>query len=73
MPHLWRSRSHPRRHASVSVQRAVEDHLGRPVRSTFLGVKTRGEEGKGAARLKTTFVVYLNGLDTGACIGYHPV
>src|ERR671910_2590231 len=37
-PCLWRSRSHPGRHASVAVPRAVEDHLGWPVRSTLLGV-----------------------------------
>jgi hypothetical protein len=33
----------------------------------------RSGTARAAVRLKTTIVVYLNGLDTGACIDYHPV
>src|ERR671914_1374465 len=59
MPYVWRSRSHPRRHASLAVQRAAEDPFGSPVRSTLLGVeeraagrrcaRDRGRSGRGAA------------------------
>jgi hypothetical protein len=33
----------------------------------------RSGTARAAVRLKTTIVVYLNGLDTGACTDYHPV